>query len=372
MEELKYGTTRISTRVVFDMASEFLDVVERDSYEYSGPVAQCASGGVTGTGIQTPPALLLNTLDAIGIKEIYPYLGDLIFYPSPTFWAMQRNGKTFRLGELIWPLITSQIGTQGNYYGDQMLNTALVDAIQPADQPWRFYYQTITLAITDILLNRGGPIDIMMAQMQIGAASMLNMLADAMWGIAPFNSSTDVDSIDAWIGQTTNTIAGVSRTAVTAWAPPGNISAGAAHLTVAVGEQAYQTVTFGYDYPDVLVLNNTDYGNFKIAFTANTTSSPSIIRAFDNFADRDAVQTNLRYQFMFNNCMVIADRYVPTGNGYMFNTKYLFPVFKSDAYFTVRPWIAPSNQDTVSTLIRLGWQVSSNSPRTGCKIINIA
>ena len=328
--------------------------------------------GVTGTGLSQPPALLLNTLDAIGVKEIYPYFGDLVFFPSPTFWGMQRNGKQFRLGELVWPLITSKLGTGGPYWGDQLLNTSIIDAVQPANQVWRFYQQTVTLAITDILLNRGGPIDLMVGQMQIGAASLLDILANAMWGIAPFNSSIDVDNIDAWIGQTTNTIAGISRVAVTAWAPPANVSAGAAHLSVAVAESAYQQVTFGYDYPDMLVMNNTDYGNFKIAFTANTTSSPSIIRAANNFADGESVQVNLRYQFMFNNCMVIADRYVPVGNAYMFNTKYLFPVFKSDAYFTVRPWIAPSNQDTVSTLIRLGWQVSSNSPRTGVKIINIA
>ena len=51
---------------------------------------------VVGTGINTPSAQLVNTLDAIGQKLIYDKLGDLVFKPSPTFWYLNRNAKKFR------------------------------------------------------------------------------------------------------------------------------------------------------------------------------------------------------------------------------------------------------------------------------------
>lgn len=367
----KYHTCTISTRVVIDM--ETMEVVERDSYQYSGPLELCI--GVIGTGVSSPTAQLINTLDSIGQKLIYPSLGDITFKPSPTFWALTRNGKKFSSGaEIVYPLVTIEEPTGGAYYGDQLLNTAVIDSIQPANQVWRAYYQAVSIPVTDIILGRGGPagLDLVKVKMQVGAASFLQKLSRAIWGTAPQNTSLDIDSLPAWVQQTSNTIAGISRSTLTAWQPAANQSAGSAHLSVATAETAYQAVTYGYDEPDTLLLSNTDYGNFKIQFTSVSSTTTSLIRYFENEQDKAPVQTSIRYHFRFNNCVVLADQFISAGTGYMLNSRYLWPLFNSNSYFRIRPWIAPSNQDVIVSTMHLVWQLGCNSPRMQIAITNIS
>jgi hypothetical protein len=332
--------------------------------------------GVIGTGISSPTAQLINTLDSIGQKLIYPSLGDIVFKPSPTFWALTRNGKKFSSGaEIVYPLATLEEPTGGAYYGDQLLNTAVIDSIQPANQVWRAYYQAVSIPVTDIILGRGGPagLDLVKVKMQMGAASFLQKLSRAIWGTSPQNTSLDIDNIPNWLLSTSNTIAGISRTSLTSWQPAANVSAGSAHLTVAVAEQAYQSIVYGYDEPDTLLLNNTDYGNFKIQFTGGGTSSTqSLIRYFENEQDKAPVQASIRYHFRFNNCIVLADQFLAAGTGYMFNSRYMWPLFNTNSYFRVRPWVAPSNQDVLVSTMHLVWQLGNNSPRMGLAITNIA
>ena len=101
--------------------------------------------GVIGTGISSPSALLQNTLDAISQKKIAPFLSDIVIKPSPTHWALQRSGKHVTGAELIFPLLTQEEPTGGAFWGDQLLNTSVIDSIQPANQVWRAYYQSAAI-----------------------------------------------------------------------------------------------------------------------------------------------------------------------------------------------------------------------------------
>jgi hypothetical protein len=330
--------------------------------------------GVVGTGISSPTAQLISTLDAIGTKLVYPSLGDLTFKPSPTFWALCRNGKKFSSGaEIVYPLVTAEETTGGAYYGDQLLNTAGVDSITPANQLWKPYYQACSIPVTDIILGRGGPagLDLVKVKMQIAAASFLQKLSRALWHTAPQNGALDIDDIDAWLGQTTNTIAGINRSTLTSWQPSANVTAGSAHMTIPTFESGYQSVVFGYDEPDTLLLNNTDYGNFKIQFTSVSSTTASLIRYANDEQDKGAVQTSIRYHFRVNNAIVLADQFLAAGNGYLLNSRYIWPLFNTNSYFRVRPWIAPSNQDVITSTIHLVWNLGCNSPRTGLKFTNI-
>src|ERR1035438_4550534 len=248
--------------------------------------------GVVGTGIQSPPALMQNTLDALVQKKIAPYMADIVNKPSPTLWALQRSGKHVTGGALIFPLLTAEDPAGGSVYGDMNLNTSVFDPIIPAEQQWRFYYQNVAIATTDIILGSGGAsaIDIVKAKMQIAAASLLPKLARAIWGIFPNNTSNDIDSIVSWIATQNNTIAGVNRSSVTAWNPGAAVSNGSGALTVPNFESAYQSVTFGYDEPDTLLMNNYDYGKFKSQFINAGTSPGTVIKMNDNFTDREPAQ----------------------------------------------------------------------------------
>lgn len=324
--------------------------------------------GVVGTGVSSPTAQLINTLDALSLKYIDEKVGDVVFKPSPTFWALTRRGRRFNWGtEIILPLITQVLPTRGPYYGDQLLNTAVVDPIQPANQLWRPYYQGLSLPVTDIILGRGGPAgpDLIKTMLQVSAASMLDMLSNALFGAAPFNSSIDIDNIDAWVGQTTNTIAGINRSTATFWQPTANFNGGGVALTQQNAEKATMSVVLGYDFPDVMIFDNQRYAGFKNQFVQN-------IRFMNLEQDREALQNGFRYNFIYDNAVVVADPFCPANVGYVLNTKYIWPIFNGNDYFKVDPWIRPSNQRVVVSQIFLTWQLSCNSPRMNCKITSIS
>lgn len=319
-----------------------------------------------GTGVNQPSALLVNTLNSIAQKMIFPKIADLVFQPSPTFSFLNQYAKKYNAGaEIVYPLLTTKITTRGSYWGDQLLPTSAIDAIQPADQVWRGYFQATTLPVMDIVIGRGGPVglDLVKTYVQAAAGSMLDMLAEAVAGNAPFNSATDLDSINSWVLSTTNTIAGINRSTNTFWQPQAN-SPISGHLTPAKLLPPYFQATYGYDEPNLLILNNTDFANFESAFTQNSNASASttIIRASDNYADTAPIQTSFRYHMRFKNAVVLADQHFPAGTGYLLNTKYIWMIYNMGSYFRMTPWIMPSNQDVITSRIHLICQLGCNRP----------
>jgi hypothetical protein len=329
--------------------------------------------GVVGTGIYSPPALMQNTLDALTQKKIAPYLADIVNKPSPTHWALQRSGKHVTGGALIFPLLTAEDPAGGAFWGDQNLNTSVFDPVIPAEQQWRFYYQNIAIATTDIILGSGGAsaVDIVKAKMQIGAASLLPKLARANWGIYPQNTSIDIDNIPNWIGVQGNTIAGVNRSTVTAWNPGAAVSNGSGALTIPNFEQAYQSVTFGYDEPDTLFLNNYDYGRFKTQFINAGAAPGSVVRMNDNITDKEPAQLGLRYHFRVDNAVVLADQYITAGTGWLWNSKYMWMNYHKNGYYVVRPWLMSSSQEVIASRIVVAEQLTNVRPLSACTITNL-
>lgn len=324
--------------------------------------------GTTGTGIQQPTAQLVATLNAISQKYIYPTIGDQTFVPSPAFWGLTKRGKDIREGAaIVYPLATQEEMTGGSYYGDQLLNTQVIDSIQPAEQQWRPYYQSVAVPVTDIILGRGGPLglDLVKAKMEIGGASLLAKLCRAMWHTSPQNTSTDVDDIDSWVRLTSNTIAGINRSTSTFWQPAANYPGGGVALSPTSFEGAYQSVVYGYDEPDLALMDNIRYGAFKNNYT-------SLIRFEALEQDDTALQAGFRYHFVVNNAVIMADRFVPAQKAYLLNSKYIFPVFNANDYFKIDPWMQPSNQRVAVSKIYLMWQIACISPRMNVCITPLA
>lgn len=316
--------------------------------------------GAVGTGIQTPPAQLIATMNALTQKYVLPVLGDAVFTPSPAFWMFNRNGKHIQGGELVIPIATIEETTGGAYYGDQLLNTATSDSIAPATSVWRGYYESMSIPILDAILNAGsgGALPLVETKFQVACASFLQKLSRSIWGVAPQNTSIDIDNIPAWVLSTTNTIAGIDRNAAPGsafWKPAANVSVGGAP-TIAKMEQGYQSVVFGYDEPDIFLWDYTKYYEFKNLYVGNN-------RQVNEWQDDEAVQAGFRYHFMFNNAVVMPDRFVPAGYAYLLNSKYLYPVYHEDDYFTVSPFIMGTNQRVVVSNMYLTWQMICTSPR---------
>jgi len=327
------------------------------------------ANSVVGLGLASPPVQLSNTVNSISQKYIVPVLGDNVFKPSPVFWALTREGRKFGAGELIFPEINQEESPGGAYFGDQLLDTSVVDSVQPANQQWRPYRQPIVIPITDIILNRGGAgnLDIIKTKYQVASASFLQKLSRALWHTSPNNTTNDIDDIDSWAGGTTNTIAGIDRSvaANSFFLPATAVANGGGALSAANAETAYQSVTWGYDEPDMLVLDRTRYGAFKQTFT-------NLIRFGQGMQDDEALQVGFRNHFLFNNAITVSDPFCPASVAYFLNSKYIFPVFHEADYFNVDPFIKPSNQRVLVSTLYLTWQLSCISPRMLVKVTGIA
>ena len=326
------------------------------------------ANSVVGLGLASPPVQLSNTVNSISQKYIVPVLGDNVFKPSPVFWALTKEGKKFGAGELIFPEINQEELPGGAYYGDQLLDTSVVDSIQPANQQWKPYRQPIVIPITDLILNRGGAgnLDIIKAKFQTASASFLQKLSRALWHTSPQNTSLDVDDLTAWVVTTTNTIAGINRsTAANAfWLAATPVAGGSTALSSAIAESAYQSVTYGYDEPDLLVMNRTSYAAFKSVFT-------QLIRFGQGMQDDEALQVGFRNHFLFNNAIVVADPFATANSALFLNSKYIFPVFHEADYFNVDPFLKPSNQRVLVSCMYLTWNLSCISPRMNVQITPI-
>jgi hypothetical protein len=323
--------------------------------------------GAIGTGMQTPTATLTGTMNAITEKFIYPVIADNVFQPSILFWAMQRQGKKFGMGELIYPAMYQENLAGGAYYGAEILTPQVVDTVQPIDQVWKPYYQNVSIPVTDIILNRGSAMDIINTKWIEATGSLLQKLSRAMWHTAPQNTTQDVDDISSWVYSTTNTIGGINRaTAANSWfkaqAP---INAGSTAMTPTVANQGFgATGQFGYDLPDIFVFTPTSFYNFQNAFTQN-------IRYTGNIQDEGAMQAGFRSHFLFNTAMVFPDPFVPTGYAFLLNSKYIFPVWHKGDYFQCDPFIQPSNQRVLVSNLYVTWQISCISPRMNESYYNV-
>lgn len=323
---------------------------------------------VVGTGINAPPALLVNTLNSITQKYVHPEIADNAFTPSPALQWMTRNGRRFVGGELVYPLVTAEEVTGGAYYGDQILQTQIVDSIQPANQLWRFYYQSVAIPFTDLVINAGptGIVKLAKAKWQVGIASLLMKLSRALFHITPQNSTIDIDDLMSWVATTNNIIAGIDRSqaANAFWQPNANVAVATAGTVLADDvENLYQQVTYGWDEPDLMLMTPQMYRSFRKSYYGQ-------IRYNQPDQDEQAVQFGFRYHLKYNNMVVFQDRFLaqaPLTNGHqgslMLNTKYLFPVFHPANYFDVDPFIRPSNQKVLVAQVTLTWQLSVVSPR---------
>ena len=322
--------------------------------------------GVTGLGLSNPSITLVNTMNAITQKYVIPSLGDVVFTPSPVFGAFIKGQPKLAGGEIVYPEVTQEEMTGGAYFGDQLLDTAVIDSVVPANQLWRFYRQSMAVPLTDIILNRGaGALDLLKTKTEIMSASLLMKLSRALWGTSPQNTTLDVDNIPNWLKSTTNTIAGINRNlaANAFWRPQANVALGGTILPSQL-EDGYATTVFGYDEPDVMTMRQTAYAKFKANYLPVSTS-PGPVRATQQEADSRALQGSLRAGFYFNNACVIPDRFNPSQEVYLWNTKYMFPIFHEADYFSMDPFTKPSNQRVLVTTCYLTWQIINRSPRMG-------
>jgi hypothetical protein len=233
-----------------------------------------------------------------------------------------------------------------------------VDSVQPAELQWKFYDQPITIPYTDVLLNRGpgAVVDLVKAKEETAMASLLQKLSRAIWGTAPQNTSLDLDSLPSAVSTSTNTYAGINRSS-NAWWKAGGANAGSrtatGNLVLSDMMASYGDVTFGNEEPDTIIATQLGFNAYWNLLVGN-------IRYM---RDEDTTRAGFKRHLMFNNSVVLHDTFATALTMTFLNTKYIYPCFHTDDYFTVDPFLRPSNQRILSSFIWVTLNLKVISPR---------
>jgi hypothetical protein len=307
-----------------------------------------------GASLSQPPFALIQTADAFTQKYFMPVLADAVFLPSPSWWRVTRKGRKIYGGALVMPVLTAEETTGGAYWGAQLLDTTISDSVRPAQWEWKFYYQTIAIPYTDIILNSGptGVVDLVKAKEEIAMGSLLQKLSRALYDTAPQNTANDIDSLVDALGSVSNTYAGISRTGNAWWQPVLVTTAEA--INMAVLQSLYGQVTFGNEEPDTALTTQAGFNSYWNLLIGN-------IRYPD--PDQETIRAGFKRHLMFNNAVVLQDRFVPAGQWYFLNTKYIDTCFHQDDYFTVDPFLKPSNQRILVSAIYVTLNLKVWNPR---------
>ena len=316
----------------------------------------------SGSGLSQPPVSLINTGNSITRKYFTPLLPDSIFKPSPVWWTITRLGKKLRGGgSIVWPNITSEETTGGAYWGVQMLDTQPTDSIQPLEIQWKAYQQAIVIPVLDTLMNEGEGevISLVKSKDETAMGSLLQKLSRAAQGVSPQNTSIDLDSIPAALGALAGSYAGL--TLADPWACNGGLgpsSGGAVDFANMMSD--YMAASQGNEQPDRIFMTANGY----TAFWGLLTQQQRQIE------DSETIRAGFKMHFMFNNAVVMWDGFVPSGEIQVFTSKYFRPVFHAKDYFTVDPFIQPTNQRVIISRIYVMLNLMfltlrSHSRRTG-------
>lgn len=307
-----------------------------------------------GSALAQPPVSLLNTANAFTQKYFVPALIDGFALPSPSWWRLTRKGRKISGGAIVYPVVTAEEMTGGAYWGAQVLDTNVVDSVRPAEWEWKFYYQTISIPYTDVILNSGktGVIDLIKAKEQIAMMSLLQKLSRALYHTSPQNTANDLDDLVAAVATTNNTYAGIDRTSATFWQP--SVSGTFGVISLQNLQNAYGDVTFGNEEPDTILMTQTLFNKF---WGLNV----SQIRYPD--PDQETIRAGFRRHMVFNNAVVLHDGFVPAQTIFMLNTKYIDVCFHEDDYFVVDPFVKPSNQRILVSGIYVTLNLKVFNPR---------
>lgn len=291
-----------------------------------------------GVGLSTPPLSLLKTADAFTQKYFVPVLSDAVFKPSPSYWRITRKGRKVHGGAIVVPVVFKEEDSGGAYWGAQVLDTTVTDSVQPAQWEWKQYYQSIVVPYTDVILNSGptGVLDLLKVKEEIAMGSLLQKLSRALYDTAPQNTAIDMDSLPDAIGSTTNVYAGIDRNvAGNEFWRPATVDATAENVSLAAMQRVYGATTYGNEEVDTILMRQQGFNAFHQLLVAN-------IRYPD--PDQESINAGFRRNLVYNNAVVLHDQFVPAGDAFFLNTKYIDMCFHESDYFVVDPFLKPSNQ----------------------------
>lgn len=310
-----------------------------------------------GAGLSQPPITLLNTSNAFTQKYFTPLLPDSIFKPSPWWWSITRLGKKLKGGgSIVWGPVTSEETTGGAYWGVQILDTTPTDPIQPAEIQWKAYQQAIVIPVLDALFNEGEGevLSLVKIKEETAMGSLLQKLSRGLQGVAPQNTAIDFDSIPEAFGALGGSYGGI--TLANPWACNGGAgpsSGGAVSFDNMMAD--YMAASQGNEQPDRIFMTQPSYTAFWRLLTQQQRQ----------IEDSEVTRAGFKMHLQFNNAVVMWDGFVPSGEMQGITSKYVRPVFFAKDYFSVDPFIQPTNQRVIVSRIYVTANIQHLTLRQG-------
>lgn len=236
------------------------------------------------------------------------------------------------------------------------------DSVQPAEWQWKHYFQSIVIPTTDILFNSGPGqvLDLIKLKEEVAMASLLQKLSRAVYKVSPQNTAIDLDNLVDAVTSTTNTYGGIARTGNTFWQPATPTNLGA-NLSLSAMQTQYGLATFGNEEPDTILTTQAGYNAFWNLLVGDI----RYIR------DDETTRMGFRNHLVFNNAVALHDFFVPAGDMFFLNTKYIVVYFLDKDYFVIDPFVKPSNQRVIVSGIYVTLNVVVKNPRMQTVITNI-
>jgi hypothetical protein len=311
----------------------------------------------------------VNTANAVTQKYFRKQLVDAWANPSPTWWRLTRLGiKQDGAASIVVPISAAEETTGGAYWGANVLDTTIVDSVQPAEWQWKHYYQSIVVPYTDVLFNGGETkvLDLIKVKEEVAMASLLQKLSRAAYDVTPQNTSLDMDSLVDGVGSFTNTYAGIDRSvaANAFWKPGGSAGAAVAEggpLELSTMQTAYGNVTFGNEEPGTILTTQAIFNQYWNL----------LVPRIQYERDEETTRMGFKRHLMLNNAVVLHDFFVPAQTAYVLNEKYICLYFLDKDYFVIDPFIRPSNQRVLISGIFVTLNLAILNPRMHTVITGI-
>ena len=122
----------------------------------------------------------------------------------------------------------------------------------------------------------------------------------------------------------------------------------------------YMAASQGNEQPDRIFTTNLGYANFWNLLSQQQRQ----------IEDTEVTRAGFKMHLMFNNAVVMWDGFVPAGEMEFLTSKYFRPIFFAKDYFTVDPFVQPTNQRVIIARIYVTFNLQfltlrQHSKRTG-------
>ena len=319
--------------------------------------------------------LELNTINSLTLPLISKKIADNITGRIPLFYFLNKIGhKEYENGGIEYRLsIFKELATAQAYTGTTTLTNQERDPVTSAVYQRKQISLDITLTGTKLLQNSGNDptavVNYIAAQIEMAEESMKNTLAGSSIGVLSSQGDSDlgITGLQTYLptSTVTGTVGGLSRATYSFWRHQSD------SVTTGFGTDGLQSMrtlllacSRGDESPTVGLLTLTAYALLLKALTGTihyNAPSPNT-----KFGDVGFEHVN------FFGTPILFDDGVPANTGYMLNLKYMKLLVHRDRDMSIRDFIAPSNEDSISG--RLFWGgnfVCNNLARQGLLTGNV-